>query len=305
MIIPPSLKAGDKIGIVTPSRKIKPGSLDPAISLFEDWGLRVMIAPNVYSGYNQFGGSDLERAADFQLMLDDSDIKAILCSRGGYGTVRIIDRIDFARFISHPKWVVGYSDITVLHSHIITNCGIETIHAPMPAELSTERQPPVSARSLELLKETLFGIVPAYYQPNHGLSRKGRAEGMLTGGNLSVLCSLLGSNSEIETAGHILFLEDVGENLYHIDRMILTLRRNGVLENIAGLVVGGLTEMKDDQVPFGKNAGEIIFSAVKEFDYPVFFGFPAGHQPENHPLVMGRNAVVSVGENTSSLVFRV
>jgi muramoyltetrapeptide carboxypeptidase len=304
MIVPPSLKSGDKIGIVSPSRKIKPGSLDNAISLFEGWGLRVQTASNVYSGYNQFGGSDHDRAADFQFMLDDTEIKAILCSRGGYGTVRIIDRIDFSRLISSPKWIVGYSDITVLHSHIITNCGVETIHAPMPAELSKERQPPVSAKSMDLLREALFGIVPAYYLPNHALSRKGRAEGMLTGGNLSVLCSLLGSNSEIETAGHLLFLEDVGENLYHIDRMMFTLRRSGVLENIAALVVGGMTGMKDDQEPFGKTAEEIIFSAVREFDYPVFFGFPAGHQPENHPLVMGRNALVSVGDNTSSLVFR-
>ncbi len=304
MVIPPSLQPGDKIGIVSPSRQIKKGSLDAAINLFESWGIKAVTGPNVYAGYNQFGGTDQERAADFQLMLDDDGIKAIMCSRGGYGTVRIIDSLDFTRFITHPKWVVGYSDITVLHSHINANYGIETIHAPMPAELSPGRKPPVSAKSLELLKALLFGTLPAYYQPNHTLSRKGRADGVLTGGNLSVLYSLLGSNSETDTTGKILFIEDVGEYLYHVDRIMVSLLRSGILEGIAGLVVGGMTDMNDNNVPFGKTAEEIIAGAVEEYDYPVFFGFPAGHQPENHPLVIGRHAAISVGDSISSLVFR-
>jgi muramoyltetrapeptide carboxypeptidase len=303
MIIPPSLKPGDKVGIVTPSRKIRQGSLDRAISLFEGWGLQVITGANVYSGHNQFGGTDRERAADLQLMLDDTEIKAIMCSRGGYGTVRIIDHIDFSGFIASPKWVTGYSDITVLHNHINANCGIETMHSIMPAELSPEKNPAISAKSVELFKEALFGTIPAYYQPNHPLSRKGKAEGMLTGGNLSVIYSLLGSVSEPDTEGRILFLEDVGEYLYHIDRIMMSLKRSGILEVISGLVVGSMSEMNDNQVPYGKTAEEIIADAVEEYKYPVFFGFPAGHETENHPLVMGRNTVISVGDTTSSLVF--
>jgi muramoyltetrapeptide carboxypeptidase len=303
MIVPPSLKPGDKVGIISPSRKIKRGSLDRAISIFEEWGLSVVTGPNVYAGYHQFGGTDPERAADLQLMLDDPEIKAVMCSRGGYGTVRIIDLIDFGALMACPKWIAGYSDITVLHSHINAVCGIETLHSMMPVELSPDKDPPVSARSVDLLKEALFGTIPAYYQPNHALSRKGRAEGTMTGGNLSVLYSLLGSDSEPDMQGSILFIEDVGEYLYHIDRMMMSLKRSGVLAGIAGLVVGGMSEMNDNEVPFGKTAQEIIAGAVSDYDYPVLFGFPAGHEPENHPLVMGRNAVLSVGDTTSSLVF--
>ncbi len=303
MIIPPSLKPGDTIGIVSPSGKIRPGSLDTAISRFEQWGLKVVTGRNVYSGHNQFGGSDTQRAADLQLMLDDTEIKAVMCSRGGYGSVRIIDRIDFRGLIAGPKWVTGYSDITVLHSHINTICGIETLHSVMPSGLSPHKNPPVSAKSLDLFKEALFGTIPAYYQPNHPLSRKGKAEGILTGGNLSVLYSLVGSESEPEMAGRILFLEDVGEYLYHIDRIMVALKRNGILEEIGGLVVGSMNDMKDSRVPFGKTAEEIIAEAVEDYHYPVLFGFPAGHNTENHPLVLGRNATLSVGETTSSLVF--
>ena len=301
MIVPPSLKEGDIIGVVTPSGKLNEGALDRAQELFSGWGLDVVTGQHVYSSFNQFGGSDRERASDFQQMLDDIDIRAVICSRGGYGTVRIIDRIDFSRFLAHPKWIVGYSDITVLHSHINTNFSIETIHAAMAADLAKE--PAVLERSMELLKEALFGTIPAYYLPNHPFSRKGKAEGIITGGNLSVLYSLLGSDSEVDTTGRILFLEDVGEYLYHIDRMMMALKRSEILENIAGLVVGGMTGMNDNKVPFGKTAEEIIAEAVEDYDYPVLFGFPAGHQPENNPLVMGRYVTVSVGENASSLVF--
>ncbi len=303
MIVPPSLKPGNKIGIITPSGKLKEGALVKAQELFTGWGLNVVTGQHVYSVFNQFGGSDRERTSDLQHMLDDIDIRAIICSRGGYGTVRIIDHIDFSRFLAYPKWIVGYSDITVIHSHINANFSIETLHAPMAADLV--KKPAVWEKSMELIKEALFGTIPAYYLPNHSLSRKGKAEGIITGGNLSVLHSLLGSESEIDTTGRILFLEDVGEYLYHIDRMMMSLRRSGILENIAALVVGGMTGMKDNKVPFGKTAEEIIAEAVEDYDYPLFFGFPAGHQPENNPLVMGRNVTVSVGDSTSSLVFGV
>ncbi len=301
MITPRPLHQGDKVGIVTPSGKIEKGALDNAISCYEGWGLKVVTAPNVYSGFNQFGGTDRERVSDLQSMLDDIDIKAIFCSRGGYGSVRIIDRVDFRRFKTYPKWIVGYSDITVIHSYINEICGIETLHGPMAAELSPDKKNPVSAGSMELLREVLFGAVPAYYHPNHPLSRKGKAEGVLTGGNLSVICSLLGSPSLVGLRGKILFIEDVGEYLYHIDRMMIALQRSGILGGIGGLLVGAMTDMNDNKVPFGKTAEEIIAEAVKEYDYPVFFGFPAGHQPDNHPLILGRKVVLSVGDKTGSL----
>jgi len=303
MTTPPPIKTGDKIGIVTPSGKIGIGDLDNAIDCFEGWGLRVVTSPNVYSFHNQFGGTDRERASDLQSMLDDPGIKAVICSRGGYGTLRIIDHIDFSRFVSNPKWVVGYSDITVLHSHINKSCGIETIHGPMAAELSPSRKNPVSLESLDLLREALTGnLIYRNYAP-HPLSRDGQAEGILTGGNLSVICSLLGSPSMYDLSGAILFIEDVGEYLYHIDRMMVALRRSGVLAGIGGLVVGSMTDMNDNRVPFGKTAAEIVAEAVGDYGYPVFFGFPAGHQHENHPLILGRKVVVSVSGNTGSLTY--
>ncbi len=303
MTSPPPLKPGDKIAIISPSGKIEKGKLDTATGLFKKWGLEVVTGRHVYAGYNQFGGSDMERASDLQIMLDDPGIRAVICSRGGYGTVRIIDMIDFSRFISFPKWIVGYSDITVLHSHINRNYGIETIHGPMAAELSPGKKYPVSDKSLGLLKETLFGTLPAYYQPNHPLSGKGKFTGVLCGGNLSVICSLLGSPSAVDTRGRILLIEDVGENLYHIDRMMIALRRSGMLAAAGGLLVGGMTDMNDNSVPFGRTAEEIIAEAVEGYDYPVCFGFTAGHQSENYPLVLGREMNLSVGEASSSLTF--
>lgn len=304
MISPPPLKKNDLIGIITCAGKIEKGSLDEAIKILEGWGFRVITGKHVYGEFNQFGGTDLERAADLQFMLDHPDIKAIMCSRGGYGTVRIIDQIDYSLFRLHPKWVVGYSDITVLHNHINQNCGIETLHALMPSELSPDREKALTIRSLDHLREALFGTLPAYYQSNHPLSRKGKAEGVITGGNLSVLYSLLGSSSFPDTQGRILFIEDVGEYLYHIDRMMVALSRNGVLGSVSGLITGGMTGMNDNKVPFGKTAEEIIAEAVDEFDYPVLFGFSSGHQPENHPLFLGREVSLYVGEASSSLAFK-
>ena len=304
MITPPTPQPGDKTGIVTPSGKIAEKVLDAAAGLFEEWGFRVVKGRNVYSGFDQFGGTDRERAGDLQRMLDDEDIRAIFCSRGGYGAVRIIDTIDFSRFQAHPKWIVGYSDITVLHSHIQENFGIETLHALMPAELAPGRESPPSAGSVGLLRQALSGNLPPCNLPGHPLSREGKAEGVLTGGNLSVLYSLTGSASETCTRGKILFLEDVGEYLYHIDRMMVALKRKGVLEGLRGLVVGGMTGMNDNEVPFGKSAEEIIAEAVSEYGFPVLFGFPAGHQTENHPLILGREVILDVGREAGSLTFK-
>jgi muramoyltetrapeptide carboxypeptidase len=265
--------------------------------------LKVVTGANVYGGYNQFGGTDPERASDLQQMLDDDDIRAVICSRGGYGTVRIIDLIRFSRFRSKPKWIVGYSDITVLHSHINQCLGIETIHAPMPAEFSPEREVPLDQGSVRLLREVLFGNIPEYSVPPHHLSRHGNARGVLAGGNLSVLCSIAGSLSALNGKDKILFIEDNGEYLYHIDRMLMVLTRSGMLERVKGVVVGGMTNMKDNEVPFGKTAEEIVLQAVDRYDYPVLFGFPAGHQPTNNPLIFGREIDLSVSESTGRLSY--
>lgn len=218
-------------------------------------------------------------------MLDDDKIRAIVCSRGGYGTVRIIDKIDFSAFRENPKWIVGYSDATVLHSHINRQFGIETVHAVMPINIKSEKQD----ETLRTLVNVLFGKHITYSYPKSGLSRNGNAEGELIGGNLSILHNLMGSVSEPDTSGKILFLEDVDEYLYHIDRMMINLKRGGKLDKLKGLIVGGMTKMKDNTIPFGKTANEIIADTVKNYKYPVCFDFPAGHEDPNLALIMGRN----------------
>ncbi|MEI6766499.1 MAG: LD-carboxypeptidase [Bacteroidota bacterium] len=293
MITPQALKAGDTIGIVSTARKITEKELEPAVGLFESWGLKVIFGKNIFHADNQYSGTDAERAADLQQMLDDDSVKAIICARGGYGTVRIIDRIDCTHFMTHPKWIVGYSDVTVLHSHIHTNCGIETIHAMMPVSMN---QPGHDKESEESLRKVLFGEKIIYNLPSHPLNRSGKAKGVMVGGNLSLLHTLAGTASDINTDGRILFIEDLDEYLYHIDRMILSLKRCGKLKDLAALIVGGMTEMNDNETPFGKDAYTIIAEAVAEFHYPVIFGFPAGHIGRNLALVMGRKLSLKAGE---------
>jgi len=279
---PPYLKPGDKIGIFAPARKINPVELDFAVKTLENNGYKAIFSKNLFAADRQFAGTDKERADVLQELLDNDAIKAIISARGGYGSVRIIDKIDFSNFIKNPKWLIGYSDITVFHSHINKNFGIETLHAAMP--LGLEKNSPDSVKGIF---EVLKGNTLSYKFDIHSMNRTGNAKDILTGGNLSVLYSLMGSKSFPETKGKILFLEDLDEYLYHIDRMMMALKRAGILENLAGLVVGGMTEMRDNEIPFGKTAYEIIREAINEYSYPVCFGFPAGHQPVNLPMIMG------------------
>jgi muramoyltetrapeptide carboxypeptidase len=290
MITPPFLKAGDKIAIVSPARNITFEEVYPAMKILQHWGLEVVLGTHVFSRNNQFAGTDEQRIHDLQHMLDDGTIRAILCSRGGYGTVRIVDRLDFSGFVRSPKWIIGYSDITVLHSHVQRHFGIETLHATMPVNM-TENAP---AESLESLRNVLFGTRISYTLPRMPLSRSGAGEGMLTGGNLSILYSLAGSVSDVDTKGKILFIEDVDEYLYHIDRMMMALKRAGKLQHLSGLIAGGMDRMNDNAVPFGKTPDEIIMDAVKEFAYPVCFGFPAGHGEKNLALILGRSVKFKV-----------
>ncbi len=297
---PPYLKPGDKIGIVSTARKISREELQPAVECFQKEGFEIVFGKNLFKELNQFSGTDDERAEDFQWMMDNPEIKAILCARGGYGTVRIIDKLDFTTFIKNPKWICGFSDVTVLHSHIEKNFGIETIHSIMPVQLQKLGGESEAAKTLI---KSLKGNVLSYRFPAHELNREGNAEGVLVGGNLSILYSLLGSVSDIDTAGKILFIEDIDEYLYHIDRIMMALKRAGKLDKLKGLVIGGMTDMKDNAVPFGKTAEEIILDSVKEFNYPVCFNFPVGHIDNNCAIYLGRKAELSVDESKSSLLF--
>jgi len=292
MITPPYLSKDDKIGIIAPARCITFDEVHPSIRVFKKWGLEAELGTNIFRKYNQFAGKDSARLMDIQEMLDDDTIRAVICARGGYGTVRIIDQIDFTGFVKNPKWIVGYSDITVLHSHIHRHMGIETLHAIMPVNITTDDKPD---DSLETLRNALFGKIRGYSITATPLARTGEAEGLLTGGNLSILYSLMGSASEIDTAGKILFLEDVDEYLYHIDRMMMNLKRAGKLDKLKGLIVGGMNRMNDNTVPYGKTANEIIAEAVADYDYPVCFDFPAGHGENNLALILGRKVKLRVG----------
>jgi muramoyltetrapeptide carboxypeptidase len=287
MALQPLIK-GDKIGIVAPARKVRPEELEAAIKILKEWGLKVVAGKNLFNEDNQYSGTDKQRTEDLQKMLDDPSIKAIISARGGYGTMRIIDDLSFEKFEKVPKWIIGYSDITVLHSHIHANLNVETLHATMPINFSKNRE------ATESLRKVLFGEAINYTIPSHPLNRKGNVKGTIVGGNLSLLYALTGSKSDIDTKNKILFIEDLDEYLYHIDRMMLNLKRAGKLSHLKALVVGGMTDMKDNKIPFGKTAEEIILDAVKEYKYPVCFGFPAGHIDKNLALILGRKAELEI-----------
>jgi muramoyltetrapeptide carboxypeptidase len=289
-ITPQYLKKGDKIAITCPAKKL-PQPMDDAIVLLQSWGLEVVLGETVTASYHQFAGDDELRAKDMQRFIDDDSIKAIIAARGGYGTIRMIDLVDFTNFGNKPKWVVGFSDITILHAHLFANFGVESIHGQMPMNI-----PDASAQSLETLRKALFGEEISYSLHTHTANKRGEGSGVLIGGNLTLMIALLNSVSDGDYDGKILFIEDVGEYLYSIDRMIRILKRAGKLKNLAGLIVGGFTEIKDNDIPFGQTVPDIILEAVKEYDYPVCFNFPAGHIPDNRALVLGKQLKLSVQE---------
>ncbi|KXO00587.1 peptidase S66 [Aequorivita aquimaris] len=298
MITPKRLQKGDTVGIVSTARKISKEELKPAIQLLERWGLKAVLGKTIGAEENQFAGSDTLRAADFQEMLDNPKIKAIWCARGGYGTVRIIDKLDFSAFKKSPKWIVGYSDVTVLHSHI-HNFGIETLHAQMCLEIENKTE-----EARESIRTVLFGEAYSIeMKRTDSVAPLGILKGELIGGNLSVLYSLCGSTSEMKTDGKILFIEDLDEMLYHVDRMMMNLKRNGYLKNLKALIIGGMTEMKDNKVYFGKTAEEIIVDLVKEYNYPVIANFPAGHIKDNRALIFGRKVELEIETNKVVLKF--
>ncbi|MEH6764163.1 MAG: LD-carboxypeptidase [Aequorivita antarctica] len=289
MLTPPFLHKGDTVAIVSTARKISEKELQPALKLIENWGLKAIIGDTIEAEENQFAGSDDLRASDFQQMLDNPNIKAIWCARGGYGTVRIIDKLNFSTFKKYPKWIIGYSDVTVLHSHI-HNFGIETLHAQMCLEIENK-----SPETTESIRKVLFGEdYSIEISHKDYFASSGIYSGELIGGNLSVLYSLCGSASEMETDDKILFIEDLDEMLYHIDRMMINLKRSGYLKNLKALVIGGMTQMKDNKVYFGKTAEEIIVELVKDYNYPVILNFPSGHIPDNRALIFGREIKIDI-----------
>ncbi len=291
---PSSLKKGDKVMIVATARKISEEELRPAIEVLNKWGLIVVLGDNIYQENDQFSGTSEQRVTDLQKALDDEMVKAIFCARGGYGTVKIIDELDFSRFLKYPKWVVGYSDVTVLHNHINIKLSIQTAHATMPINF-----PLNTSESLSSLKRGLFGEELNYDFDANSLNKNGKANGVLIGGNLSIIYSLMGTASQLNTDGKILFIEDLDEYLYHVDRMMMNLRRAGLLENLSGLIVGGMSDMNDNAIAYGKTAVEIISDTVKDFDYPVCFDFPAGHLADNRTLIFGENVQLEVQEKCS------
>lgn len=301
MLTPPYLKTGDAIGIAATARKISEAEIQPAIQLIEKRGFKVKLAPNIFLSDNQYAGTDLQRTQGFQQLLDDTEIKAILCARGGYGTVRIIDKLDFSSFLKNPKWIAGYSDVTVLHSHIHSNFNTETLHSTMPLNFPADGS---SNEATETFFNALKGERLEYKIASHSFNRTGKTSAILTGGNLSILYSLNGTLSDIDTGDKILFIEDLDEYLYHIDRMMQNLKRSGKLEHLKGLIVGGMSDMNDNTIPFGKNAEEIIRDTVSEYDYPVCFDFPAGHNGNNHALTLGREVELDVSESGVSLKFQ-
>ena len=294
---PDFLQKNDTVAIVSTARKITENKLKPALKLLESWGLKVVLGNTIGLEENQFSGSDAQRISDFQSMLNNPTIKAIWCARGGYGTVRIIDQLDFTEFKKHPKWIIGYSDLTVLHNHL-HNLGFNTIHASMPLDVLKN-----TAQALETLKKSLFGKSLSYKIPSTIKNKIGTATGELIGGNLSILYSLLGSKTTLNTDGKILFIEDLDEYLYHIDRMLMNLKRNHYFENLKGLIVGGMTDMHDNTIPFGKTPKEIILAVVSAYNFPIVFDFPAGHLNDNRALILGRKVILEVGTEKTTLSY--
>lgn len=293
MIIPPYIMPGDTIGIASQASKVDREDVEPAIELLMNMGYNVEVSPHTFSSFHQYSATDQQRAEDFQQLLDNPDIKAIICSRGGYGTLRMLQQLDWTNFKVNPKWIVGFSDVTVLHSALNT-MQIASIHGVMPRYFLIDDTPSDSFASL---MSALTGK-PLDYQLSHTeTTRGGNATAELIGGNLSMLYSLRGTHLDIDTRGKILFIEDLNEYLYHLDRMMMNLKVGGKLDELSGLIVGSFSGMKDLDTPYGKTVEEIILDSVAKYNYPVIFNFPAGHSQPNMAIKMGCVTEIETNEN--------
>lgn len=300
LIQPPYLKAGDTVAIVAPSGilKSREGEVQWAIKLLKSWGLNVKLGNHVFKKNNHFAGTDEERCEDFQQALDDPGISAIWSARGGYGTVRILDKLDYTQFKQHPKWILGYSDITALHNQV-HNLGFQSLHTLMCVSLTkdlSEIQP-----TIDTFKAALFGKPTNYELKGSSFNREGSATGPLVGGNLTMLHTMLGSETSIDPSGKILFIEEIGEYKYHIDRMLQSLKRAGYFENLKGLVVGDMSKMRKNTTLWGTSVEQLVLDALSEYDFPIAFNMPAGHEPDNRALILGKRIELNVSKGKSTL----
>lgn len=302
LVTPTYLQKGDTIAIVAPAGILKnrKAVIDKAKKLAESWGLKVVYGKHLFNQNNHFAGTDYERCQDFQDALDNPNIKAIWAARGGYGSVRILDKLDFTKFQKHPKWIIGYSDITAFHNHVNT-LGVETLHALMGTSLQdkTEDIP----HTIETFRKAIFGEDLSYTIPSSKQNRKGIVSGELVGGNIAILASMLGSKSQISTDGKILFIEEIGEYKYAIDRMLQSLKRAGYFTKVKAVIVGDITKVKKNSTPWGSSIEQLVLDVVPK-DIPVLFGFPAGHKPDNRALIFGRKVKLSVGNKSELSILK-
>ncbi len=302
LVKPPNLKKGDTIMILSPAGRIRDkSSVDAGIELANHWGLVVFFGNHMLSEDSSFAGTDAQRIEDMQKALDDPSIKAIWASRGGYGAVRIVDDLDFSKFYEHPKWIIGYSDITVFHNKL-HDLGFESIHGQMPLTLHLDD--PIQKKSILSLHDALFGKKLNYKLSSSKSNRLGESTGQVVGGNLSLVYSMLQSNTSLNMRGKVLFIEDVGEALYHIDRMMISLKRAGYFDNCKGLIVGNFRLKKNEGNKFGKTLEEIVLEAVEGTDFPVVFDFPAGHIADNRALILGSYVDLKVTKKRTKITFR-
>lgn len=302
LIKPPYLKKGDTVAIVAPSGILKnrEGEVQQAVNLLKSWSLHAVVGKHVFSKANHFAGKDEERCEDFQNALDDPKISAIWCARGGYGTVRILDQLDYTKFKANPKWIIGYSDITALHNQI-HNEGFQSLHALMCVSLTKNLND--IKTTVETFKNALFGKPTNYTLKYSKYNKLGEAKGQLVGGNLTILHTMLGSKTSIDTTGKILFIEEIGEYKYHIDRMLQSLKRAGYFENCKGLIVGDMSKMRKNTTLWGTSVEQLILDVLQDYDFPVVFGMPAGHEKDNSALVLGNTVELKVSRVQSTIKF--
>ncbi|CAL2089614.1 Muramoyltetrapeptide carboxypeptidase [Tenacibaculum sp. 190524A02b] len=302
LVTPPYLQKGDTVALVAPAGILKnrKNVIDKAKQLLEDWGLKVVYGKHMFNQGNHFAGTDDERCQDFQEAMDNPNVKAIWCARGGYGSVRILDKLDFSKFKDSPKWVIGYSDITAFHNHI-HNLGIETLHAMMGTSMQDKKED--IPHTISTFKKALFGERLSYEITPSKYNRKGNVSGELIGGNIAILTSMLGSESQMSTEGKILFIEEIGEYKYSIDRMLQSLKRAGYFTKIKAVVVGDMTKIKKNTTPWGSSIKQLILEVLPK-NIPVLFDFPAGHEPDNRALIMGRNVELEIKDQESKLIFK-